>query len=122
MDILEALYKKEITEDMAYDLLGKIIGPSFVPEDPNEIMEDIMMDRYEWTAQSACDLSQIARWRYEGWPETCGRCKRKIIKEKFGWRCEVVNGESGDLRHVSCDNDYLKSIGYSDAELGDEVL
>ena len=61
-------------------------------------------------------MSETARWRYEGWPEKCPLCQRKIIKEKFGWMHKPKYPQF-PIVHVSCDEDYLGKIGYTEDEL-----
>ena len=116
IDILKQLYQKKITEDRAYDIKDKASMDFHIGNLKEYPYVYLNLDNYERTAASNCDLSRIAKWRYEGWPEKCPKCGKKIIKEKFGWHCNEVN-EKEHLVHIDCSDEYLKSIGYTDDDL-----
>ena len=120
IDILKLLYEKKISEDEAYDLKGEIVS-FFHKEKTTQTLRELMkMDHYEWTATVHCGLSNTAKFRYEGWPERCPFCHRKIIKEKGGWRCKGNGPVYGPFAHISCDENYLRKIGYTEEEIADK--
>ncbi len=85
IDLLQKLYNKEISLDEAYDLQDAVIeNPRAFGHNSEE--KEVYLDRLlgyserEWQADLfGVPLEAIARWRYEGWPETCFRCGRPIF-------------------------------------------
>jgi len=119
IDLLRLLYEKEISEDEAYKLesQGLVLLKNSTMQD---IYNQFKIDNYEWTAIAGYGLmSEVSKWRYEGWPERCPLCKRRIIKEKFGWMHKPKYPHFS-IVHISCDESYLKQIGYTEEEIADK--
>lgn len=116
-NILLDLYKGRITEKKAYVIFDDAVKCFHDTNDNNDPYDLVGFNEFERTASClSCSFSAIAKWRYEGWPTACNKCGRKIIKEKYGWRCKIIDGKEC-LVHIDCSEKYLKSIGYSENDL-----
>jgi len=116
-DILLDLYKGEITEKNAHKIFNEAVDNFHNAKGKDDPYKLTGFDKFERTAHCLfCSFSVIAKWRYEGWPLNCAECGKKIIKEKFGWRCKIINGKEY-LTHIECSKKYLKGIGYSENDL-----
>lgn len=86
IDILKKVYEWEITEDQAYDIYDDIMDKHDSGEIDIDPREELNMDKYEWTAFAHGDSFEvIAKWRYEGWPNHCGKCGAEFDYRNFGW-------------------------------------
>jgi hypothetical protein len=98
VDLLHDLYYGKISEEKAYSIFDSIISSEQAPY----IKEKLQLSNEEWTAfcQSA-PFKTIAKWRYEGWPSICNKCKGKLTISKYGWFVTHV-GSKITLEHVEC--------------------
>jgi hypothetical protein len=92
IDLLDKLYRSNITIDQAYDIKDNVLD-SDTENEPHEIL---MMSEIEWTAVChAAPLDVIAKWRHEGWPTRCVNTGEPIEVEKYGWIVVSNNGVYG---------------------------
>jgi hypothetical protein len=97
-DLLRELFEKKISEEDAAELLDNVLDSS----DGRNTESVLMFTRAEWTAYGhGAGLSDLARWRYQGWPSKCVRCGREIALDRFGWKVVERNGLSV-LEHIRC--------------------
>jgi hypothetical protein len=86
IDLLKELYEKKITEDQAYDIFDEVVDRAHKGKLSHPINEEIKLDKYEWTASChGIGFKTIAKWRYEGWPNTCPVCKKSINYKDYHW-------------------------------------
>lgn len=119
-DILKELREGAISEETAYDLrdnlwhrahLGEFPEPPTL-EEPIEFELGMDAKEAEGTRRGV-PLAVLARWRYEGWPNTCPICGNSIDVETGladdHWRC-VDFGHEWRLVHTSnCYHKFLES-------------
>ena len=92
IDILEKIINCEISANEAEELLELIVDKFHNDEIKNTPQEELMLDRYEWTAIGfGIDLKVLATWREKGWPSECKTCGKIINYKEFGWR--IVQNE-----------------------------
>ena len=66
------------------------------------VAEILGLNRIEWTAFGhGVPFDELAKWRYNGWPDVCPLCNRKVDIEKFGWMAKGENGHHV-IMHLSC--------------------
>jgi protein-disulfide isomerase-like protein with CxxC motif len=97
-NLLKELYEKKITEDQAWDIFNDIVDEfhdGLIKKDP---FVEAMLDKYEATANAhGADFNVIAKWRYEGWPTICYKCKKPLDYKEFGW-----SAKDNKLKHLVC--------------------
>ncbi|MBD3249180.1 hypothetical protein GF336_03985 [Candidatus Woesearchaeota archaeon] len=99
IDLLKKLYDQEISLDEAKDIYNKIMDYD------NTQMKDLLcLSDVEFTALGGpyVDFDILAKWRYEGWPNKCIKCKEEIVVEKFGWVIKKTEQGKPVLCHVKC--------------------
>ena len=97
-DLLKELYEKKITLDQAYDIFDDIVDKSHRAIIKNDPFIEAMFDKYEATANAhGADFDVIAKWRYEGWPTICSKCKKPLNYKVFGW-----SAKDNKLKHLVC--------------------
>ena len=97
-DILKEIYEQKITEEQAYSLKDQVVDKFHEGRFKTSIANELNMDKYEWTAKChGIDFDIIAKWRYEGWPKICSKCKKPINYKDFGW---LAKGNK--LTHIKC--------------------
>lgn len=98
-DILHDVYTGKITERQA----SKIFRESFSQFHDDSLniqpMDYLCLSYGELTAISFNGISYkvVAKWRYNGWPNACARCKKPIDPEVDGWRIfrsAKINGKN----------------------------
>lgn len=100
IDILQKVYKKEITEDEADDIMDDVIEKHDTGELDVDPQEELNMDVYEWTAFAlGASFEKIAKWRYEGWPNRC-KCGKEFDYKEAVW---VI--EDDELTVLDCCDD-----------------
>jgi hypothetical protein len=115
IDLLFELYHGKISSDEAYDIFDEAVGSHIV-----EFPEYLGFDPTEWTAIChAMSLGTVARWRYEGWPDVCTICGKKIDVPNYGWLATEEKGKAW-LDHTTCipldpdwkdeEHDYVKHV------------
>lgn len=110
IDLLKMLYEKKITLDEAYDLRDDAVDRAHAGEF-GDIDDYLGFDSYERSSNAdTIGLDKLADFRYHGWTKTCYKCGRKVIKEKFGWWFDMDTKGNPLLRHLSCEDDYLKKV------------
>lgn len=110
IDLLKMLYEKQITLEEAYDLRDDAVDRAHAGEF-EDISKYLGFDVWEVSSNAnVAGLENLAKLRYEGWAETCYKCRRKIIKEKGGWWFDMDENDSLLLRHISCEDKYLKQV------------
>jgi methyl coenzyme M reductase gamma subunit len=97
-DILKELYENRVTEAQVDELASATLGSS---EGAN--VEALLgFSNAEWTAHAqGASFSEIAFWRYHGWPKNCVLCGHAIDVKDFGWFIVDVDGIS-KLKHIMC--------------------
>ncbi len=105
IDILEKLYNKEITEKEAYALCREVVNKH--QDDFISIQSELGFNDREWNAfRWSAFLSDIACWRYDGWPTDCVLCQYPLSYEVAeDWMCE-----DGKPRHRRCLYEAKKEI------------
>lgn len=92
---------------MKQDILADITKGSVSLEEAESIYDHIMdspeafqaaellgLTRVEWTAFcQGIGFDVLARWRYQGWPDICPQCNRKVELEKIGWLIKQKGNE-----------------------------
>lgn len=98
-DLLAALARGELTLSQAEDLLD-----SAMASDAGTAPSRLGMSAVEWSAYAhGAHLSDLARWRLDGWPSTCDVCGLSVDVSAFGWVVREREGTSDvGLIHVSC--------------------
>lgn len=92
IDILEKIICGEISAEEAETLLELIIDKFHNDEIETTPQEELMLDKYEWTAIGfGIELQILANWRQKGWPSQCKTCGKKKNYKDFGWR--IVQNE-----------------------------
>ena len=98
IDLLEELYEKRITEEHAREVLLEVsrnFHNGVIKKDP---FLELMFDMYEASAVAhGVNLEIIAKWRYEGWPTTCFKCKKELNYKDGGW-----TSKGNKLIHFKC--------------------
>lgn len=94
-DILHDVYTGKITERQAV----KILREKFNESSDIQPMDYLCLSYGELTAISFNGISYkvVAKWRYNGWPNACARCKKPIDPEVDGWRIfrsAKINGKN----------------------------
>ena len=82
-DILREIYDKKITEKQAEALVEEALEKA-ATQDFDLLGFDLGT---EWTALALHGISYktVARWRYEGWPNVCVVCKKKLDVKNGNW-------------------------------------
>ena len=67
----------------------------------------LCMSRAEWQAfRDDPGFDDLAKWRYEGWPNTCSLCGKEIVVEQYEWVAASGPPDSADpdpsMFHVAC--------------------
>jgi hypothetical protein len=97
-DLLKDVYDKKYAQDRA----GEMISEMLSSPDGADTARKFGFSKTEWTAFAhGAELTEVASWRYDGWPDICCICKLPIIVENFGWQVVDDDDVSG-LRHVRC--------------------
>ena len=95
-DILEEVYKGLIAVDEAHDIFDEILA-----SDETDSVFDLL--GFSLTESSAychgADFDDVAKWRYEGWPDSCAVCGKKIVPEEGGWWAKG-KGDTFYLVHI----------------------
>lgn len=96
-DILNLIAAKQIDENEASEIFDNAIE-AFHTGKIQSIPDELCLNEYEWTAVcQGIDWKQLATWREDGFPETCGKCGKKIDYKNYGWKVDF-NG----LCHIKC--------------------
>ena len=97
-DLLKELYENKITEDQAYEIFDDTVSKFHKGIIKLGIFKYLMMDKYEATANlSAISLKETARWRYEGWPTICSKCKQPLNYKEGCW-----GAKNDKIYHLEC--------------------
>lgn len=110
IDLLKMLHENQITLDEAYDLKDEAVD-KFASGEIKNWTSYLGLDLYETAAlMSSTRLKDVEKFRYEGWSNSCIQCGKKIIKEKGGWWVDRDQNDNPVLRHLSCEDSYLKQV------------
>lgn len=97
-DLLDELYKGLISVDESYAILESILES---PEAPS-VKEALGFSDPEYTAYGhGVGLINIAKWRHEGWPEACAKCRKSLVVGEYGWWAKKEDNV-GVLYHIGC--------------------
>jgi hypothetical protein len=97
-DLLKEIYKKNISEEQGEDMISATLRS----HQAAKIQDILGLNNIEWTAHAqGASLSEIASWRYQGWPKFCAICGASICVKDFGWFVTDVNGVR-KLKHIVC--------------------
>lgn len=110
IDLLKMLYRDEISLDEAYDLKDEAVDKLHKGEIKDWVS---YLGLNVWEVGSNANvvgLRNLAKLRYQGWAKNCDRCGRRIIKEKGGWWFDMDENGNPLLRHLSCEDDYLRKV------------
>ena len=101
-DILTELYNGSISKDEAEDIFEQIIKHMIGTREVAPAPELLGMSHQEWMAHGdGVGLVELAKWRYEGWPDVCPKCGKKIDITRPGWFAKR-KGKRHALFHLSC--------------------
>ncbi len=93
-DILRELHLGILSSQQADAVFDELMDSS----NSSKIKEILGISPQEWTAfGQGASLSLLAKWRYEGWPNSCRICGKAIEFEKYGW---FLSGDG--MRHLHC--------------------
>lgn len=96
-DILQEIYDGSISSEQAekaYD--------AAMDADVTHAADELGLSDIEFASYGKVGFEELARWRYEGWPDICPTCGRKIENiEKGGWVVKRING-APRLVHIAC--------------------
>lgn len=96
-DILKGLYDGSISVEQAYDFYDAAVESAVA-----DWAEPLELSDPEATAHShGVGFAELARWRYEGWPNVCPVCGQEIEVKKFGWLAKEADG-GHRLVHIAC--------------------
>lgn len=97
-DVLLEIDRRQLTEEGADSILDRILDSA----QAEKVESLLALSRAEWTAHChGATFSDLARWRYHGWPTQCAACGREINVADFGWKVVEVGGFS-NLKHIRC--------------------
>jgi hypothetical protein len=75
-----------ITEDQAYDIYEDTIEKHDRGEIETSPKQYLNFTEYEWTAFChGASLATLAKWRKNGWPDSCSKCGTPIDYKEYGW-------------------------------------
>ena len=97
MDLLKKVYDGEISTDDAYGLLE--------PGGETQSHDQLGISDIEATALLyGVSIDDIARWRYQGWPEKCAICGSKLSRLDEGGWCTAYSTQHAAIRlvHAEC--------------------
>ncbi len=98
MDLLYLIHEGTLDEAAAYEEYER--GMDHAPE---TLAQQLGMSHQEWTAFChGVPFAQLAEWRYQGWPTSCGICGKSLDAAVFGWFGREVAPEVFRLVHVRC--------------------
>jgi hypothetical protein len=102
-DLLESIHKGIFDDDDASSIQLFINHLSHIGTIKSSWEEVFCLDKYETTALiHTTPYSQVAKWRYEGWPDKCIICHNPLDYKKWHWlyyeENEIING----LAHIDC--------------------
>jgi hypothetical protein len=96
-NLLKELYDGNISVEQAYDIYDAAVNASV-----GDWAEPLELSDAEATAYAhGVGFAELARWRYEGWPNVCPICGKEIEVEKFGWWAKEID-EGHRLVHITC--------------------
>lgn len=97
-DVLLEVARHQLTEEEAESVLDKILDS----DEAKNAEALLALSRAEWTAHcQGATFTDLADWRYHGWPIQCTECGQEISIDKFGWKIIDV-ADVSKLRHIRC--------------------
>lgn len=97
-DLLALLYTAEITADDADRIYHEVVEKGVW-----DWAEALGLSEYEITANMhGVGFKELAKWRYEGWPDTCGLCHLPLDYRLYGWEADFDEDEKPYLIHIEC--------------------
>jgi hypothetical protein len=103
MDIVRQIRDGVISEAEADSIFDEAIQSIHAGESDPDWREQFELSNHEATAVTlGASLHDLVLFRYNGWPESCGRCGLPLDYLAYGWK--VVRQPDGtlDLEHLSC--------------------
>ncbi len=71
-------------------------------KDASRVAELLGLSGQEWTAYChGVWFDELADWRQNGWPSTCGKCGTTVHVNEYGWLA-VEDGDGHVLIHLEC--------------------
>jgi len=99
-DVLKELYHDKVSVSEIRNFKDKIFEK---PSTQSRIYDLLMFSKIEKGAWiHGAPWSILAKWRYEGWPQKCPVCNKKVVPEKFGWMVKKIEKEGYKLVHIDC--------------------
>ncbi len=96
-DLLREVYEGSISPEQAdgiYDAAND--------EDVASVRDNLGLTLIEDTAYGYLRPDELAKWRYEGWPNICQVCEKEIQDvQKGGWVIKRIDGDPR-LIHLTC--------------------
>jgi len=97
-DVLRQLYEGMLSLSEAYRIQDQIISSA----DAANVNSLMGLSADEWTAHlHGMPVNVLAKWRYEGWPNVCTMCGRKLDYQREYWLAKEMKGQYG-LIHNDC--------------------
>jgi hypothetical protein len=104
MDILNLLYLKEITLKEAEMALDNIVKQAHQEAEGRPDWQlKAGFSEFEATAYAqGAFLSDISKFRYDGWPTSCCVCNLPLDHTKYGWWFSYEENGQPCLKHLQC--------------------
>jgi len=103
MDILDSLYQGKIDLKEAENALDKIVQQFHQKDDPSDWRLEAGFSEAEATAYAqGAFLNDIAKFRYEGWPNLCCVCNLPLDHTQYGWWFSYKENGQPCLKHLVC--------------------
>ena len=100
MDLLKAVYDGKLSADDAGNLYHEGERRRFNGRLPCHETEFFRLSKRELNAtRYAANFDAIAKWRYEGWPSECCKCKKPIDLDADDWGVTWKTEEGIRTRH-----------------------
>lgn len=98
-DLLKEIYDREISPEDAETAFQRILRS----EQGSLVYDLLRITKREATAfLHGVTFADLAKWRYEGWPNVCARCGQEIDLDAFGWFAGEEQDGNSVLVHLRC--------------------
>lgn len=103
MDIVRQLRDGEITQTEATTTFDEAIGAIHRGESESDWRELFELTNHEATAVTlGASVSDLVRFRYGGWPDSCDRCGQALDYLTYGWTVSRKSDGILTLVHITC--------------------
>ena len=103
MDILDLLYQNKISLKEAENILDDIAKQYHEDKQSLDWRLEGGFSEYEATAYAqGAFLNDIAKFRYDGWPNSCCVCNLPLDYTQYGWWFSYEEKGRPCLKHLVC--------------------